>query len=129
MKRMRKSEFVREFERRCFKGPSGEAYNIDHALDLAEEAGMEWLPEEPELPERVWVMNSDMGGIPPLVAPEEVKRGKDFRRDDYVRIARDAAACYNLVRRLDLNDPDQIPYTVNWLRFALEEEREKLRTP
>lgn len=119
-KKMKRSEFVEEAKARVQAGVSDAG---DYLADLAEQAGAEWLPEQPDLPERIKVFFN---------AGSYLAWSTKYGGDDAPGVYTEAAADYNFVRRVERRAGDfPSGHVVSFddLRTWLDEEREKLRTP
>jgi hypothetical protein len=87
---MKRSEYIRTLAGRCNRNPDNPTASDAKAATLAEEAGVKWDPEEPELPERLEISMGGSIGIPhPLGSAVAMS---------YVH--REAAARYNAIERL-----------------------------
>lgn len=111
---MKKSEFRRRVSREC--------PNVSSMVVLAEEAGVQWDPEETELPDRV-----QKSGFSCVLVPFGMSAVGMGSVDLEIAIANEAAARYNAVStKIHRLKTDGL-----WLRsdlcLLLEEERGKLR--
>lgn len=110
---MKRSTFIATARQR-FVGPV--TTSPESLAALAEEAGVQWDPEEPELPERIGKKDEELAVY-----------GADADREwDWEAITREAAARYNAVGRFWSDYGAENSALMRRFRDLVREERERL---